>query len=242
MLSLRAGVAKRGNLRTNIKTNNQIAIPDKNFWGLTPATIHFNYFNLDSRFLGNDKMCFNKAFARAKTYFMYGGSIMNTINKKAFTLIEMLVVVLIIGILAAIALPQYEKAVEKSRAAEALSVMKTIKQAQEVYLLITDNYTTDFAELDVTLPGNPSGDIYNTKYFSYVLVKESNYIYLDIYRRNSSYSYWFTSMFDKSKYGVYQKGGEFYCSARSEKDDELCKALGGVYLGREQNITNRYKI
>ena len=52
-------------------------------------------------------------------------------NKKGFTLIELLVVVLIIGILAAIALPQYFRAVERSRAAEAISIMGSLGSALE---------------------------------------------------------------------------------------------------------------
>ena len=72
-------------------------------------------------------------------------------NKKGFTLIELLVVVLIIGILAAIALPQYFKAVEKSRATEALSIMGSFSAAMErARLVSTDNkYPTDLDKLDI---------------------------------------------------------------------------------------------
>ena len=55
--------------------------------------------------------------------------------KKAFTLIELLVVVLIIGILAAVALPQYERAVEKSRVTEAEIMLRTLNEAQKRCIL-----------------------------------------------------------------------------------------------------------
>ncbi len=58
-----------------------------------------------------------------------------TNNKKAFTLIELLVVVLIIGILAAVAVPQYQKAVEKARAAEAITLMESIRKGIDAWLL-----------------------------------------------------------------------------------------------------------
>ena len=69
-----------------------------------------------------------------------------------FTLIELLVVVLIIGILAAIALPQYEKAVWKSRNAQLKTASRAIGEAQKVYYLTNTQYAGSFSELSVDLP------------------------------------------------------------------------------------------
>ncbi|MDO5764390.1 MAG: prepilin-type N-terminal cleavage/methylation domain-containing protein [Elusimicrobiales bacterium] len=71
---------------------------------------------------------------------------------KGFTLIELLVVVLIIGILSAVALPQYQKVVEKSRAAQPLALLKSFAQAQQTYYLANGSYATGFDQLDVELP------------------------------------------------------------------------------------------
>ena len=60
---------------------------------------------------------------------------MNRKTKTGFTLIELLVVVLIIGILAAIALPQYQKAVEKARVAEVITILKEMDKAQQLCAL-----------------------------------------------------------------------------------------------------------
>lgn len=60
-------------------------------------------------------------------------------KQAGFTLIEFLVVVLIIGILAAVALPQYEKAVAKARVAKLLPWFKKIKEGRELYVMNSGN-------------------------------------------------------------------------------------------------------
>ena len=73
-------------------------------------------------------------------------------QRVGFTLIELLVVVLIIGILAAVALPQYQKAVEKSKATQAQTLLKSVYQAAKAYQLANGNWPSSFDELTVEIP------------------------------------------------------------------------------------------
>lgn len=88
-----------------------------------------------------------------------------------FTLIEVLVVVLIIAVLAAVAVPQYQKAVLKSRFSSLMPTTKSVRDGNEVYYMAHGRYATDTNQLDVTSTDNESMtlELSNEVDFAYTL-------------------------------------------------------------------------
>ena len=69
-----------------------------------------------------------------------------------FTLIEMLATVLIVGVLAAVALPQYQKAILKSRLVALTPGLSAVRDGEESFYLVNRHYTMNMRELDVKVP------------------------------------------------------------------------------------------
>ena len=83
--------------------------------------------------------------------------------KKGFTLLELIVVIIILGILATLGFTQYTKMVEKGRTAEAKAILGQLRSAQVAYYQEYGSYATAVANLIVDAPTAATG----THYFIY---------------------------------------------------------------------------
>ena len=141
--------------------------------------------------------------------------------KKGFTLIELLVVVLIIGILAAIALPMYNKAVMRSRFAALMPIAKAMADSNEAYYLEHGQYASNPQDLPVQGQSDyPEGT-------SVDLVSDEDYAYTMVYNEAN---------LPDHNYLAFQKhspkfAGTTMCEARDEEAGKVCLALGGTDLG-----------
>ncbi len=171
-------------------------------------------------------------------------------NKKAFTLIELLVVVLIIGILAAIALPQYQRAVDKTRAITVLNTVRAIKDAQEVYYLANGQYSKDFTELDVELPGGEIKKATASRvtykngmvYFFYI---NSTYGTQSVKGTTAVSDYEIEYYFEHQVMGEQTNnitGAFIQCNGLSSRGVSICQALGAQYIRTHENGNQYYQL
>lgn len=154
-------------------------------------------------------------------------------KSKGFTLIEILVAVLIVGILASIALPTYQKTVEKGRVASPLSNLGAIARAQKTKKLESLHYTDKVEELDISLPDEATGEkatgsTFEGKDFTYTVYGDDEEAAI-AKRKNVDEDKEYTLSVDYAT-------GELFCSPEGHP---ICLELG-LGVGRNLDPTRAY--
>ena len=179
-------------------------------------------------------------------------------NKQAFTLIELLVVVLIIGILAAVAVPQYTLAVNKSRFANLRSMAQPYLQAMRAYHLANGEWPSDMDELSIESPAGMNrinqlsenySCAYNDTVFCCMQGNKTSAWATGITCGQIDYSLAYSQFLDNTTYSPLGKG---ICEAKSTDNNanKLCKALsetshyhaGGITTPAGRQSTYNYYV
>ncbi len=147
-------------------------------------------------------------------------------QKQGFTLMELLVVVLIIGILSSVALPRYQLAVRKTKASAALAFSEKLSDAQSLYFLANGAYPPDMESLDITVP----------------VVKPYMFMLGDNGFTVRAHSYNDSNLPAFNVFGAHAGGpydhliNQRFCVAENDNAVAVCKALGGVKNPSRPNV------
>lgn len=148
------------------------------------------------------------------------------IKRSGFTLIELLVIVVIIGILSAIAVPQYQKAVERARASEALANVRALVGALKIYEMANGRITSDLSQPDIDLTGTLSQNNKQlaTDLFTYSI---HDITFYRVYAQRNN-----PRNIPSLSYTIYYRDGTGYgCSAEKPDAYSLCRSIcGGTEL------------
>ena len=140
---------------------------------------------------------------------------------RGFTLIEVLVVVLIIGILTSVALPQYRKAVVKTRVMKLLPLIRTIDSAQQVYYSTYMRYAEKFDDLDISMPAGGSVNAEGT-----LISYDDFYCRFYFYQGETKSVYCNSKDPNAPEIEKYFDQTVFYCAHGTNKfKEELCSSL-----------------
>lgn len=148
-------------------------------------------------------------------------------SRKGFTLLELLVVVMIIGLISSMAIPQYRRSVYRAEMIEGMSHGKTIYDSALRYKSVNGSAPTNFNQLDVGFAGTTiNGNSFTNGSFTYILNTDNTTI------QNTKAGYRLEMRFPTvSSSGV---SAPIYCCPRTGNQDGewLCKnASGGVRSG-----------
>ena len=151
--------------------------------------------------------------------------------KKGFTLVELMTVVRIIAILSGIALPNYQKSIEKTRATEAMNIVKAANEAVYTYATERNKCPDSFSKLLISIPGEEktAGQLTAKRFIYYLnsaengLIPGTNCRGVLADRNSTSVNY---QIWNPYTINPQTKKRGLACSSSQQAGIKVCKSLG----------------